>query len=183
MRSRWRPRLGEDWHLKVLGKGPRLEQLLELRAELGLQERVEFVGWADNPYPTMAASDVFVHPARFEPFGIVYTEALALGIQFVATACPGGPVDVLDHGEFGRLVPTVRARGARRCDRRDLRGWRAQADIGGARTRTGGRVRARGERPADGKPGGQRLPATHRISTHRKDPSHDDRRAGPHRDR
>ena len=100
------PRLGEDWHLKVLGKGPRLEQLLELRAELGLQERVEFVGWVDNPYPTMAASDVFVHPARFEPFGIVYTEALALGIPIVATACPGGPIDVLDHGEFGRLVPT-----------------------------------------------------------------------------
>ena len=60
----------------------------------------------DNPYPTMAASDVFVHPARFEPFGIVYTEALALGIPIVATACPGGPIDVLDHGEFGRLVPT-----------------------------------------------------------------------------
>jgi glycosyltransferase involved in cell wall biosynthesis len=54
----------------------------------------------------MAASDVFVHPARFEPFGIVYTEALALGLPIVATACPGGPVDVLDHGEFGRLVPT-----------------------------------------------------------------------------
>ena len=89
----------------LLGKGPRLAELLELRDALGLRERVTFLGWIDNPYPMMAAADVFVHPARFEPFGIVYIEALALGIPIVATACPGGPVDVLDNGRFGRLVP------------------------------------------------------------------------------
>ena len=100
------PRLGTDWHLRIIGKGPRLAELLELRDALGLRERVTMLGWIDNPYPTMAAADVFVHPARFEPFGIVYIEALALGLPIVATACPGGPVEVLDHGKFGRLVPT-----------------------------------------------------------------------------
>ena len=55
--------------------------------------------------PFMAAADILVHAARFEPFGIVYTEALSLGLPVVATDCPGGPGPIFDGGQYGLLTP------------------------------------------------------------------------------
>lgn len=96
--------LGE-WELVVLGQGPRRSELVELTHALGLQGRVRFLGHLANPYPLMARSDAFVHPARWEGFGLVVAEALALGVPVVATRCPGAPAELLDDGGLGLLVP------------------------------------------------------------------------------
>jgi glycosyltransferase involved in cell wall biosynthesis len=97
--------LGRAWRLRILGKGPRLDEVRMLAQRLGIADHVEFMGWVDNPYPIMAAADVLVHAARFEPFGLVYTEALSLGVPVVATDCPGGPSRVFQGGKYGVLTP------------------------------------------------------------------------------
>ncbi len=50
------------------------------------------------------ASNVFVHAAKNEAFGIVLTEAMAYGLPVVATAVDGIP-EVLNHGQAGILTP------------------------------------------------------------------------------
>jgi glycosyltransferase involved in cell wall biosynthesis len=97
--------MGQPCELLVLGEGPRRQELNERARALAIHDQVCFAGFVDNPYPVLASADVFVHPARWEGFGVVVAEAMALGVPIIATACPGGPKDILDGGRAGILVP------------------------------------------------------------------------------
>jgi glycosyltransferase involved in cell wall biosynthesis len=93
--------------LMILGWGPennRME-LETLAHELGLQEDVSLPGYIDNPYPYMARAGVFVLSSRWEGFGNVVVEALAVETPVVSTDCESGPAEILDNGRYGKLVP------------------------------------------------------------------------------
>lgn len=94
-----------DARLIVLGDGPDRPGLERLARELGIAARMLMPGFCQNPYPWIASASVFAHASRWEGLGIVLVEALALGTPVVATDCPSGPAEVLDHGRLGRLVP------------------------------------------------------------------------------
>jgi glycosyltransferase involved in cell wall biosynthesis len=94
-----------DWELIVMGDGPRRGELERLSAALGLTDAVHFVGNRKNPFPVLGSADVFVHPARWEGFGLVLGEALSLGIPIIATNAPGGVREILAEGKFGLMVP------------------------------------------------------------------------------
>ena len=79
----------------------RLQTLVE---ELGLAGRVQFPGHAQDVFPWFDALDVCVHATHGEPFGLVLVEAMALGKPLVATAL-GGPVEIVEEGVSGLLVP------------------------------------------------------------------------------
>jgi glycosyltransferase involved in cell wall biosynthesis len=53
----------------------------------------------------MARSSVFVLSSLYEGLPSVLIEAMATGVPVVATNCKSGPLEILDHGRFGRLVP------------------------------------------------------------------------------
>jgi len=71
-----------------------------------LPEGVEWLGSLDRLQLNAAYMDasVFVLPSRFEPFGLVFAEAMGSGLACVATRTCGVPEIVLD-GETGLLVP------------------------------------------------------------------------------
>jgi len=91
--------------LVILGDGGDRESLLSLAQEQGVLTDVDFPGFQQNPFAWLSRSSLFVLSSRWEGFGIVIVEALALGIPVVSTDCPNGPREILKDGEYGPLVP------------------------------------------------------------------------------
>jgi glycosyltransferase involved in cell wall biosynthesis len=72
--------------------------------ELGIDDRIHFLGQRSDVKELLAAADIFCQPNIVgEPFGIVFIEALAAGLPVVATDM-GGPKEILDKS-CGILVP------------------------------------------------------------------------------
>jgi glycosyltransferase involved in cell wall biosynthesis len=91
--------------LVILGEGKLLPVLKTLSNELNIAKDVDFIGFDINPYRFMARSNVFVLSSAWEGFAIVVAEALACGVQVVSTNCESGPVEILENGAYGFLVP------------------------------------------------------------------------------
>lgn len=91
--------------LLILGEGNERSALEALITELGLADQVQLLGYVENPYAYIARADVFVLSSRWEGFGNVIVEALALGTPVVSTDCLAGPREILQGGLFGLLVP------------------------------------------------------------------------------
>lgn len=91
--------------LMILGEGEDRFKLEALVRELGLEEDVALPGFVENPYKYMKRAAVFVLSSRWEGFGNVLVEAMALGTPVVSTDCPSGPAEILEEGKWGRLVP------------------------------------------------------------------------------
>ena len=91
--------------LVILGDGPMRAQLEALITTLNMDADVDLPGFVDNPYAYMSRSSVFVLSSVWETFGVVLVEALACGCPVISTDCDYGPAEVLDHGEYGSLVP------------------------------------------------------------------------------
>jgi glycosyltransferase involved in cell wall biosynthesis len=72
--------------------------------ELGLQERVRFVPWLEDPRLAYAASDVVCNLSDKEPFGRTLIEAAACGVPAVCFDSGGTSEAVID-GETGYVVP------------------------------------------------------------------------------
>ena len=99
-----------EWQLEILGvegswKGGWKARIEEMVARFGLAGKVRLIGHTDVPFKLLAGSHLFLHSARWEPFGNVIVEAMALGVPMVVADCPGAPKEILDYGRYGHLVP------------------------------------------------------------------------------
>jgi len=90
--------------LVILGEGRGRDALLALADELGVRADVDLPGFDPNPYRWLARTRLFVLSSAWEGSPNALTEALALGVPVVSTACPSGPDEVLQQGRFGPLV-------------------------------------------------------------------------------
>jgi len=92
--------------LVIVGRGSLEAVLKRQAAELGLADRVTFVGFEDNPWAWVAGASLFVLPSRWEGFPTALVEALACGAPALVTACDFGPAEVVEHGRSGWVVPS-----------------------------------------------------------------------------
>ncbi|HET9210258.1 MAG TPA: glycosyltransferase family 4 protein [Thermoanaerobaculia bacterium] len=93
-----------DVWLVLAGDGPARPDLEGFAKGLS---RVHFPGYI--PYPELpalyAASDLFVHPAREERWGVSVQEALACGLPVIASSRVGAGYDLIEVGSNGFVYP------------------------------------------------------------------------------
>ncbi len=99
-------RAGAGATLLLAGMGEERTALERRAAELGIADRVRFVGKVphDTVPLVMSAGDLFVLPSLSEGLPTVVCEAMACGLPVVATAVDGTP-EIVRDGETGFLVP------------------------------------------------------------------------------
>lgn len=90
--------------LLIAGDGPLAAQLKRQSEELGLADRVRFLGYRDDVPEVMAALDCYVQPSTEEGICGVVNEALIARLPVVATNVNGIPENI-DDGVHGLLVP------------------------------------------------------------------------------
>jgi glycosyltransferase involved in cell wall biosynthesis len=98
------PKLPADTVLVVLGEGPERGTLERLARELGVAQRVHLPGRVPDVAAWLRRARIFVHPARWEGFGLGVLEAMLAGLPVVASNVSSLPELVAD-GETGVLVP------------------------------------------------------------------------------
>ena len=100
------PDLPPGSRLVIVGDGPEEASLRKLAAELGVAERVVFVGRVPQSKVALylRAADVFVLNTRYEGLSHTILEAMDAGVPVVATAV-GGNMELIEDGINGFLVP------------------------------------------------------------------------------
>ena len=86
------------------GDGDMLEQAECMAALLDLGPHIRFAGYCPDLRPFLAALDIFALTSRYESFGYVTCEAMAMGKPVVATDV-GGSSALVEDGKTGFLVP------------------------------------------------------------------------------
>ena len=89
-------------HLLLVGDGELRPRLGRLAQELGIQNRVHFLGRRSDVPQLLKMSDVYVHSTHSDGFGMAAVEAMAAGVPVIASLVPGLAEVV---GGAGVLVP------------------------------------------------------------------------------
>jgi glycosyltransferase involved in cell wall biosynthesis len=76
-------------HLAVVGN-PEASSYPQMASQLGLADRVHFLGYRRDIAAIMQAADVFVFPSRYEACTLVLLEALAAGLPVITAVTAGG---------------------------------------------------------------------------------------------
>lgn len=91
--------------LVILGEGDLREELSELIESEGYTGFVRLAGFQENPFAYMRKASLFVLSSAWEGLPGTLIQAMACGVPVVSTDCPDGPKEILDGGQWGRLVP------------------------------------------------------------------------------
>jgi glycosyltransferase involved in cell wall biosynthesis len=102
--------------VRIVGEGVEQRRLQALARELGIADRVDFLGrrTRQEVAELLQSSAIFVLPSRFEGLGVAYLEAMASGLPTIAYRGQGIQ-EVIRHGENGILVAEQAAEAAPRA--------------------------------------------------------------------
>jgi glycosyltransferase involved in cell wall biosynthesis len=96
--------LTSEVRLMIAGDGPLRGELEQQMHDLGIADRIRFLGWCDDIPALFAEADLFVCPSLHEPLGNVVIEAWSAELPVIATASDG-PAALIEHEVNGLLVP------------------------------------------------------------------------------
>src|SRR5699024_11272437 len=89
--------------LVLVGDGPEIQTAFDLVDELGIRDRVLFLGRQKNISDLLSMADLILLMSEQESFGLVLLEAMACEVPAIGTNIGGIP-EVIVQGETGYLV-------------------------------------------------------------------------------
>lgn len=89
--------------LLIVGEGSERLLLEDLIKKYDLSDRIELLGFSDNPYKYMKSADLLVFPSRAEGYSTVVIEGLILGKPMVVSRC-SGMNELLGDNEWGIIT-------------------------------------------------------------------------------
>lgn len=103
-------RLRGTFKVKIIGEPPKSRptdkaRLQALSAELGLADKVEWLGWRSDPFTAAGEASALVMTSAQEAFGMVLLEAIDCGLPCLSTNCRSGAPDIIQPGKNGWLFP------------------------------------------------------------------------------
>jgi glycosyltransferase involved in cell wall biosynthesis len=96
--------------LSIVGEGPQRAELEHLAVQLGIADRVCFLGFREDRIAIMRTFDLFVLPSELEGIPRCLMESMALGIPVIATDIPGCRT-LIEPGATGELFAVGDDRG------------------------------------------------------------------------
>ena len=90
--------------LCIFGEGDDRELLEEIIKKNKLGNIIKLKGFDKNPYPYIKASQFLILSSKYEGFGIVLIESLALGTPVISFDCNTGPSEIIQNNKNGILV-------------------------------------------------------------------------------
>jgi glycosyltransferase involved in cell wall biosynthesis len=93
-----------DWSLDLVGDGPLRSNAEALVAELGLEDRVSFLGIRTDVSSLLATAQIYVLSSRWEGLPRSIIEAMRAGLPVVASDV-GGVAELVEDAATGCLVP------------------------------------------------------------------------------
>lgn len=88
--------------LFLIGEGECMSTVRALCMELGLCEKIEFLGIQDSTACILPRCDLFLMTSELESFGLAALEAMACGLPVVGTKAGGMP-EIIQNGKNGYL--------------------------------------------------------------------------------
>lgn len=96
----------EEWQLQILGEGTLRDSLKKLADDLGIGQRAIWLGNAGSVFSFYRNADVFVLASRHEGMPNAMLEAMACGVPVIVTDASPGPLERIEDGVSGLVVPT-----------------------------------------------------------------------------
>ena len=94
----------DDVGFVIVGDGPLRVELEHVVNAKNIAGKVIFAGYRSDGIAWMKRFDVFLFTSKFEPFGLVITEAMAAGVPVVAAHRRGAVPEIVENGQTGLVV-------------------------------------------------------------------------------
>lgn len=91
-----------DWQLNIYGEGEQREELEDKVRSLGINIVIHQP--TERIFDYYRESSILVSTSLFEPFGLVFPEAMSCGLPVVAYDCPYGPASIVSDSKNGYLI-------------------------------------------------------------------------------
>ncbi|RKY90795.1 MAG: N-acetyl-alpha-D-glucosaminyl L-malate synthase BshA [Ignavibacteriae bacterium] len=89
--------------LILVGDGPDRSECERLCRQIGLDDKVKFLGKQDALVEILTSSDIFLIPSQSESFGLAALEAMACGLPVISSSVGGLP-ELIRHNETGYIA-------------------------------------------------------------------------------
>jgi UDP-D-galactose:(glucosyl)LPS alpha-1,6-D-galactosyltransferase len=103
-------RAKSNWRLKIIGEGELQDEVEGWIRLLKLEDKVELVGWRENPWEECREISILVMASEYEGFSMTAIEASFIGMTVISTPVEG-ITDYIREGENGYFFPQENAQG------------------------------------------------------------------------